>query len=113
MPTANATINSPVAGPGRPAGQHQHGAAHRSVRDKGTVPLIVVSAMNIQDIDLFRNRVGAFAVVLKPFELAHLVDVVRESVAEARRWRAEPLKYNEFGQPSGLASTGHRLSDSH
>lgn len=52
-----------------------------------TVPIIVVSAMNIRDVETFRMEVGAFGVVLKPFDLAQLVDLVHQGIAESRRRR--------------------------
>jgi DNA-binding response OmpR family regulator len=56
-----------------------------------TVPIIVVSAMNIGDVEAFRMGVGAFGVLLKPFDLQQLVELVHRGIAESQRRLAEPL----------------------
>jgi CheY-like chemotaxis protein len=56
-----------------------------------TVPIIVVSAMNIGDVEAFRMELGAFGVLLKPFDLQQLVELVHQGLDESRRRLTAPL----------------------
>src|SRR5205814_2704704 len=70
---------------------------------KPKLPIILVTAFGTTETAIEATKLGAYDYLLKPFDMAELLDLVAKSVA-CNRLMSEPVEMGEGGTSTGLRS---------
>ena len=69
------------------------------------LPIILMTAFGTAETAIEATRLGAYDYLLKPFNMAELLDLVAKAVA-CNRFRSEPVEMGDVGKKSGTAIIG-------
>ena len=72
---------------------------------KPKLPIILMTAFGTAETAIEATKLGAYDYLLKPFNMAELLDLIAKAVA-CNRFRSEPVEMGDVGKESGAAIIG-------